>query len=366
MRVAFILHVLNAAEHLAGLLLQTTKYGEVVVIESVDPFNDVSESRRLHSVDATEKIVEKFSDVVFMRLGKVGDPRHALNKALGFLNSANYFIILRQGDFFLDIEQLLYELEGNDVITTKRLYFWKNFQRFFVGQEEELAFRNLKDLVYKDSITSVSFHNGARLSSLNLPQTSVKRAIVNLRYVTSPSKIHKLRIHEERVEKFYESGILAAKNVKTFEEPSSLCTAEDGDFMTDLKHPWKGSPEKFFESLPSFPSITLDDWEKCINGKTPANVQYEIETLKALGLSDSSLRKRFEAEGWDCDGRKDKKHDLVYSIGKVPDLYDLESTLNPKGRVVVLDAPGILTNSRYTILFLEERSGRYSFVAKRR
>jgi len=373
MRVGFIVPVLNAADHLAGTLAQIEDYGRVVVVEYVDSTVGASESGKGRSLDDTYKIAEAFDGVTFLSMGKVKNRCTALNKGLSTLQDAEFIVVLQYGDFLLDIRYLMDEMQYKDVISTRRFRFWGDFGHYFLGRKEEIAFRNVRgfgDLRYTENPYNVMLSDGHALKDHNVSVMCMDNVLANFRMVTSPEKRKRMYYREQREEKLFSFGDVAARNFR-FEDVKmpSVKSIDDGtSFLGLVPHPWKNNGKSFFDKLPTFPAINTDDWRRCfgeeyvemfIGGSGSAK-------LRVLGLNCHSLSSQFESEGWEFSAKPYGKFDLIFSVGDIPDINGMSGYLREGGRIIVVDSSDRVDSLEYETMFLKEDKGLFSFALARR
>jgi len=366
-KIGFILPILNGGEHLLMLLPQIVNRGKVAIIEGADGLNDPSEHRNYLSVDKTRRIIKEFSTIIHCPLGKTSDPRNLLNKGLQLLNDADYFVILQQGDYFHDLERLLYELPIYDFIMTRKVTFWKDFEHYFI-ERKEIAFRNVGKLEYHDSIDRVQLPDGSDLKTIGYNGFSANSIVVNFRYITSAEKRKKIRMKETKLRRLFKNGLVAAKST-TLDHVQELQTkvVSKGSFLRGISHPWKDKEEDFFDRLSVFPSIDDPAGRKISRRQTRVLSPYDDGSLlRVLAWNCPDLKNKFESEGWEFSTDKSGKYDMICVVGEVPPRNEIKSLLKREGRLIVIDSPEIMTDPEFDLIFLEEKNNNYSFSLSRR
>jgi hypothetical protein len=371
MKIGFIIPVLNAADSIAGLLMQINGFGKAIVIEYIDPFRDVSESERGKSVDDTHRIVEKFDDATFMRIGKVADKRTALNKGLQILDSSDYFVILQQGDYLLNLDNLLEVMKDNDVIVSNRIRFWRGFERYYLERDTEFAFRNMRGrerLRYTHDPFHVNFANGKLLNYYSLKTFDMGDSIANFAFVTSTSKVMKLYAHNLRTTAFHKYGKVAADCIMNDSrlQPEQLSSATAIVNAHKIEHPWVGRSEKFFSTLPSFPALGIELWDHAKPLNASNKQTSEIVPSRVLLINARNMKSKFESEGWEVDTKSNGKYDLIVSIGQVPIIRSMILLMKANCKLIMIDTEYHIGDPRMMLVYLEENDNKYSYVLKKK
>lgn len=372
MKIGFILPILNAAEHLAGILAQINDIGKTIIVEYTDPTTDPLDSYNGRSYDDSYKIAEGFDGVDFISMGKVKDRRSAMNKGLKFLNGAEYIVMLQQGDFFLDIQYLIDELKSNDIISTRRIIFHENFGRYYLGGREEVAFRNIRkfgDLSYMNDPFSITSPNGHALKEHNVRTVCIENILTNFKLITSKSKRERILFKEAKERIRFTHGSEAVKDlrIENIEMPLSKPIDEATSFLNLVPHPWKDRDSSFFDDLPTFPVISIEEWQKCFGDEYTSSFGNVIQMKKprVLGMNAHNLASQFEAEGWEYHTVPEGKFDMIYSVGEVPDINYVVAFLKEGGRIIIVDSKNMVNYSGYNTIFLRESNALFSFAIEK-
>lgn len=368
MKIGFVLPLLNGADHLAGILAQIEGYGKVAVIEFC-----LSESNNERSLDGSYEIAERFNDVSFINMGRVKDRRSVLNKGLKIFYDAEYIVILRQGDFFLDIQYLLDELRLNDRITTRRYMFYRDFNHFFLDKKREVAFRNIREfgeLNYSIDPFAISSSAGYALKDYNVRTLCIDNILSNFSMISSDEKRKNFLYQDQREKKRFTFGVEKAKDflIDDIEEPFLKTIDEKTMFLNSVSHPWKVKGKEFLDNLPSFPFIGVDEWIECLGDKYADAAKNEYQDIKprVFGRNCAFLSNFFESEGWDFSLEPEGEYDLMLSISQVPSIDEIETYLKENGNVIVINSLKRINDIKYETIYLEEDSGLFSFVSTKR
>lgn len=372
MKIGFILPILNAAEHLAGILAQVNDIGKTVVIEYTDPITDPLDSYNEKSYDDSYKIAEEFDGVDFISMGKVKDRCSAMNKGLRLLNEAEYIIMLQQGDFFLDIQYLIDELKSNDIISTRRIIFHESFGRYYLGVREEIAFKNIRKfgvLSYINDPFTITSPNGHALKEHNVRVVCIENILTNFKLITSKDKRERILFREVKEKTKFTYGIDAVRDlrIENIEKPLSKKIDKATSFLNLVPHPWKDRDSSFFDDLPTFPVISTEEWKKCFGDEYTSSFGnvVKMEKPRVLGMNAHHLASQFESEGWEYHTIPEGEFDMIYSVGEVPDINYVIAFLKEGGRIIIVDSKKMVNYSGYNIIFLRESNELFSFAIEK-